>query len=179
VKLQQLVTFDGGEAEARQRAVRVFASFGFLPDSPDGSRFVRGSRAGSFLSGFSPDRWMAAASIDLNPAAAGTLVGIYVDVNTTGQATTASEREFWETQVREMAEAFASDTVAPRSSAQVRKRARNENIIALALASGLTVGCAFFAGRRWMSLNAYIAGAGVGAVLGLAYMVWRLKLRLK
>ncbi|MBI5528977.1 MAG: hypothetical protein HY897_21830 [Deltaproteobacteria bacterium] len=179
MKLQQLVTFDGGEAKARAKAAQVLESFGFVPDGSEGSLFRRGSRAGSLLSGFSPDRWMAVAAIEVNPAAAGTLVGIHVDVNTTGQATTASEREFWETQVREIADSMTSDAVVPRSSARVLKKARKESIITLVLVSGLMLGCALFAGRRWMSLYAYVAGAAAGSLLGLVYMAAKLRLRLK
>lgn len=173
------IMIEADEAAVRAKAGRVFASFGFAPEGGGGLRFHRGSTAGSFVSLLSPERWAAVAHIELAQTARGTVAALRIDVNSRGQIiTTASERGFWEAQAAEIAQGMTSEIVASRPSARLKKRARNENIAALALIACLTFLFAALAWIRWHSVHAYAGGALTGLSAGTAFLLAWLKLRM-
>lgn len=165
--LTRTITTTEGESEIRQRIIEVFEKLGYKQaDSEPLLVFRRGSAIGSFTS-FSPKGWQVEARLEISTDGDQvTLVGVEIDINTTGQLVTDKERAYWDNEITEIEAGILTGMVDVVPAAKVAQTSLTQNLIAAVVIIGLMAALAVIGRILFYSRFAMVAGGVVGLVLG-------------
>lgn len=180
MKLTRLVSAEITEKIACDRATAYFTNAGYAQTpSQSGLAFQRGSVWGSLVS-FSPKRWKVTATLDIvSQLGHSTHITATLDIDTTGQEVTESERAFWESEVNGLEQAIQTGHADVQVGASAAQSSLRQNLMAGAVTAGLAIALAVGADLAFDSPTAFSSGGLIGIALGLQFVRHWLKINKK
>lgn len=175
MRLETTVTTSVPLPAAQERIRNYFVAAGYRQEtSTEGMmRFRRGTPWGSFVS-FTPAGWGVAAEINLHSADDQVEVVAIFDVNTTGQAVTGKERDFWAAELDGLATALDSSSPVDVPAVTTANSALWQNIYFTIAVVGSAWLAGTLSGRLgasgWQQFTAFIAGAVLAFLIAARVM---------